>query len=183
MKRQSLSVCLFTCAFLMMACNGGPNKTNIELVTNMMDQTAIKSQGWNHVNDEVQMRQPAPNTVARGHAPYKYQTDPIAAEKEANPLAGDLSASTLTLGRKYYDIYCALCHGDTGAGEGQVAAKMMVKPRNLIAPDAVAYSDGRIYFAITAGRGVMGSYQSQITDARTRWAVVNYVRSLQKQTK
>lgn len=31
--------------------------------------------------------------------------------------------------------------------------------------------------------GVMGSYASQITDAKKRWAVVNYVRTLQKQSK
>ena len=60
---------------------------------------------------------------------------------------------------------------------------MAVKPRNLIIPESKAYSDGRIYHAITAGKGVMGSYASQITDANRRWAVVNYVRSLQKQAK
>ena len=49
--------------------------------------------------------------------------------------------------------------------------------------EALAYSDGRIYQAITAGKGVMGSYMSQITEAKTRWAVVNYVRTLQKNAK
>ena len=54
------------------------------------------------------------------------------------------------------------------------------KPRNLLSAEAKAYTDGRMYHAITAGRGVMGSYAGQIPDEKTRWAVVNYVRTLQR---
>lgn len=184
MKYLILALSAISFSVLLTACNGGPNQTNIELVTNMMDQPSIKSQDWNpNDGDLMQMRTPPPGTVSRGHAPYKYQNSPGDAEKQANPLAGDMSAPTLTTGRKYYDIYCAVCHGEGGAGDGPVSSKMLVKPRNLIAADAQAYSDGRIYYAIRAGKGVMGSYASQITDDRKRWAVVNYVRTLQKQTK
>lgn len=174
---------LFAGCLLLAACNGGKNQTNIELVTNMMDQPAIKSQGWNHKDDTVQMRMPPDGTVSRGNPPYAYANDPAGAEKQPNPLAGNMSPETLSLGHKTFEIYCALCHGDTGAGDGRIAEKMAVKPRNLISAEAKAYSDGRIYYAITAGKGVMGSYQSQITDANRRWAVVNYVRTLQKAVK
>src|SRR5665213_3102173 len=168
---------------LLSGCNGGPNKPNIELITNMMDQPAIKSQGWDHEDDQVQMRMPPDHTISRGNPPYAYATDPAGAEKQPNPLAGNMSAETLTLGHKTFDIYCALCHGAEGRGDGRIAEKMAVKPRNLMSDEAKAYTDGRIFFAITAGKGVMGSYASQITDANRRWAVVNYVRTLQKATK
>lgn len=165
-------------------CNAGPNQTNIEIVTNMMDQTSIKSQDWNpNEGDKVQMRQPPVGTVARGHVPYPYASDPAGAARQPNPFSADQSPEFLTVGREQYDIYCGLCHGHQGGGDGQIAAKMAVKPRNLLTPEAKAYSDGRIYHAITAGFGVMGSYAGQITDARKRWAVVNYVRTLQKQSK
>jgi mono/diheme cytochrome c family protein len=165
------------------ACNAGPNQTNIELVTNMMDTEAVKSQGWDHKDDLVQMRMPPDGTVSRGHPPYVYLTDPAGGEKQPNPLAGDMSPETLTWGQKTFEIYCKVCHGAEGKGDGPVSVKMAVKPRNLISAEALAYSDGRIYQAITAGKGVMGSYMSQITEAKRRWAVVNYVRSLQKQVK
>jgi mono/diheme cytochrome c family protein len=166
------------------ACNAGPNQTNIEIVTNMMDQESIKSQDWDpKQGDQVQMRMPPEGTVSRGHPPYAFATDPAGAEKQRNPLSGDMSAETLTWGHKTYDIYCKVCHGPEGKGDGPVSVKMAVKPRNLISAEALAYSDGRIYHAITAGKGVMGSYMSQITEANRRWAVVNYVRSLQKQVK
>ncbi len=166
------------------ACNGGPNQTNIELVTNMMDQESVKSQDWvPSQGDQVQMRVPPEGTVSRGHPPYPFANDPAGGEKQPNPIAGNMSAETLTLGQKTYEIYCQVCHGNNGRGDGPVSVKMAVKPRNLQSAEALAYSDGRIYHAITAGKGVMGSYMSQITDANRRWAVVNYVRSLQKQAK
>lgn len=117
------------------ACNAGPNQTNIEVITNMMDQTSIKSQDWVPAEgDKVQMRQPPVNTVARGHVPYAFATDGAGAAKQPNPFGSDTSPEFLTVGRQQYDIYCALCHGVTGAGEGQIAAKMAVKPRIFFCP-------------------------------------------------
>ena len=166
---------------LLAACNGGHNKTNIELIQNMMDQPSIKSQDWvPEQGDKLQMLTPPAHTIARGHVPYPHADDPAAADKLVNPYAGKMSPQVLEAGRHSYDIYCAVCHGATGAGDGTVAAKMAVKPRNLINADAKAYTDGRIYHAITAGRGVVRSYISQIPDPDARWKIVNYVRSLQK---
>lgn len=177
-------VAIIYSVLLLTACNGGPGKTNIELIQGMMDQKSVKAQDWNPNDPEqIQMRMPPKGTEPVGYKPYLNRRDPAAAGNERNPLAGNMSAEVLTEGRKQYDIYCAVCHGAQGKADGPVAAKMAVKPRNLIAPDALAYSDGRIYFAITAGYGVMGAYDTQITDANKRWAVVNYVRSLQKQAK
>ncbi len=165
----------------LLGCNAGPNQTNIELNQNMMDQVTVKAQDWdpNHPG-AVQMRVPPEHTMPRERVPYVYANDPAAGEAEANPLRGDFSAETLTLGKNTYAIYCQVCHGETGVGDGPVAEKMAVKPRNLLTPEGKAYSDGRIYYAISAGRGVMGSYASQIPDVKARWAVVNYVRTLQR---
>lgn len=165
-------------------CNGGKGQTNIELNQNMMDQVSIKSQDWDpKAGPVVQMRMPPAHTVSRGNTPYKFAKDPGGAEKDVNPLAGNMSPEVLTLGQKNYDIYCALCHGAGGNNDGSITPKMPVKPRVLASDEARAYSDGRIFFAITMGRGVMGPYGGQIPDARARWAVVNYVRSLQKASK
>lgn len=163
------------------ACNAGPNRTNIEIIHDMMDQKSIKSQDWNpEQGDKVQMLMPPDHTVSRGHPPYAYAGDPAGAEKQKNPFAGNRTPEFLAKGQKYYTIYCLPCHGEKGAGDGQIAEKMPVKPRDLINAEAKAYTDGRIYDAITAGKGVMGSYLTQITEANDRWAVVNYVRTLQR---
>jgi len=173
------SIFLAAVLVVLAGCNASGNKTNIELIQNMMDQVTIKSQDWDpKQGEQVQMRMPPPGAVPRGHKPYKFQNDSAGAEKLNNPLEG--TPEILELGRKQYDIYCTVCHGAKGAADGPVAEKMAVKPRNLLIPEAKAYSDGRIYHAIVAGRGVMGSYAGQIPDEKARWAIVNYVRSLQR---
>ena len=148
MKRIML---LLIMSLVFAGCNGGPNKTNIELIQNMMDQVSIKLQDWDPAQgDQTQMRTPPDGTVVRGKAFYKFRSDPGVVEKEVNPLAGNTAPEVMTVGRHNFDIYCAVYHGSTGAGNGSVAEKMSVKPRNLLGADALAYSDGRIYYAIIA---------------------------------
>lgn len=167
---------------VLIGCNGGKNQTNIELVTNMMDQESIKSQDWDPSDGEKsQMRMPPEGTVPQNFEVYPYPDDPEAAGNNLkNPLAGDLSPENLELGQKNFAIYCAVCHGDKGAGDGTVAEKMAVRPPSLLTDKVRNYPDGRIYHIITRGQGVMGSYASQVTEPKRRWAIVNYIRSLQK---
>ncbi len=175
------TLAILSALIFLVGCNAKGNKTNIEIINNMMDQVSVKSQDWvPEDGDKPQMRMPPAGTVPRGYTPYKYADDSVAAERQPNPLAGDNSPETLELGRKNYDIYCAVCHGASGDGSGTVAERFTIKPRNLINAEAKAYSDGRIYYAITAGRGVMGAYASQIPSEKARWAIVNYVRTLQR---
>lgn len=163
-------------------CNAGKNQTNIELVTNMMDQPSVKSQDWHPSSGEKSlMRLPPEGTIPQNYEVYPYPNDPEAAGRELkNPLAGDLSPETLELGQKNYNIYCAVCHGPQGAGDGPVAEKMALRPPSLLTDKVRNFPDGRIYHIITRGQGVMGSYASQVTEPKRRWAIVNYVRSLQK---
>ncbi len=177
----------FTLIFLM-GCNAGKNQTNIEVIQNMMDQQSIKSQDWYPTDgDRTQMRHPPEGTVPRGFEVYPYPNDPEAAGQNLkNPLAGDFSAETLELGQKNYVIYCGVCHGMKGDGLGPVAAAMAVKPPALLSDKVRTFPDGRIYHIIVRGQGVMGSYASQIPAPKRkdekdrRWAIVNYIRSLQK---
>lgn len=171
----------FLGVMVLVGCTGGKNQTNIELVQNMMDQESIKSQDWYPADgDQLQMRTPPEGTVPRNFEVYPFPNDPEAAGGLKNPLAGDSSAEIMDLGHKNFQIYCAVCHGDKGMGDGTVAEKMAVRPPSLLTDKIKNYPDGRIFHIITRGQGVMGSYASQITDPHKRWAVVNYLRSLQK---
>jgi mono/diheme cytochrome c family protein len=170
-------------SFAIIGCNGGKNQPNIEIVQNMMDQENIKSQDWDpRDGDKVQMRMPPAGTVPRGFTPYPYPNDPEAAAKMVNPLASDTSVETMEKGKKYFNIYCSVCHGFEGKGDGTVSVKMPVKPPPLISDKVKDYKDGRIFHIMTVGQGVMGNYATQITDPKNRWAVVNYVRSLQRKS-
>lgn len=177
-KLLSLSALIF-----IVGCNGGKNSPNIELIQDMMDQVSVKAQDWdqsapNHMANRI----PPENTNPIGHKAIPYKNDPqMAGEKIMNPLAGQFSPDIIELGKAKYDIYCAVCHGDTMKGDGPVAPKMMVvKPPPLVSDKVKGYKDGRIFHVITFGQGVMGSYATQIHDVKSRWAIVNYIRMMQK---
>lgn len=96
--------------------------------------------------------------------------DPI-----TNPLAN--SAAALATGDTLYHIYCSVCHGPAGAGNGTVGPRMGAP--SLLTAQARGRSDGHLYSLIRYGRGVMPRYGDKIPAADARWAVVTYVRKLQ----
>ncbi|MDX9731490.1 MAG: cytochrome c [Bdellovibrionales bacterium] len=163
-------------------------KPNVELIQDMMDSPALKAQDFEPSNPtKGSARIPPEGTVPVGYTPYKYAGDPIAAAANLkNPLAGNSSVEVIELGRRKYEIYCALCHGYTGAGDGPVAPKMALKPPPIAGATGdkvVKMSDAAIYHIVTDGQGVMASYAYQMVKEEDRWAVVNYVRNLQKLAK
>lgn len=172
-------------AFALIGCGGGKNKTNIELLQDMFDQESLKAQDWDPKRKgEPAVLVPPENTIPRNHKVYKYKGDFEAAEKNlSNELASDFSPEVIDRGRELFVRNCAMCHGETGKGEGQIAQYMPLKPPVLVSEKVMNFKDGRIFHIITEGQGVMGSHASQIRSSKDRWAVVNYIRLLQKNAK
>jgi len=158
---------------------------NIELIQDMMVHDALKAQDFEPGNvDKAASRLPPENTVPVGYKPYPYHLDAAAAAKNLrNPISGDMSPEILKVGRVRFETYCAVCHGYEGKGDGPVAPKMALAPPPLVSDKIIGFNDAAIYHIITDGQGVMASYSYQIVDERDRWAIVNYVRSLQKLAK
>ena len=99
-------------------------------------------------------------------------------EVEQAPQTIDLSL--VQLGQERFTVYCAACHGVLGDGHTPVAAHMPLRqPPSLHDPTIVAFTPERIYTVITQGYGFMPSYATQLS-VRERWAVVAYVRALQR---
>ena len=91
----------------------------------------------------------------------------------ANPTPSN--AASLANGRKYYQINCAVCHGDRGVGDGPVT-KYGMPGIAIVGAETRARSDGYIYGMIRNGRGLMPTYNR--IEEMDRWDVVNYVRAL-----
>lgn len=168
-------------AVFVIGCDAGKNKTNVELITDMMDQPSMKSQDYDEVRKAGSNRLPPDGTVARGQEIYMYSGKPTEAESNLeNPIAGVPDDEWLDRGAEKFRIYCGVCHGDQGKGDGPVSTKMALRPPSLLTPKVRAFKDGRIFHIITEGQGVMGPYASQINQTRDRWAIVNFIRHLQK---
>jgi mono/diheme cytochrome c family protein len=87
-----------------------------------------------------------------------------------------VSEASLVNGRKYFQINCAVCHGEKGMGNGP-ATQFGMPGINLTTDVTKARTDGYIFGMIRNGRGMMPPY-NRIEEAE-RWDVVNYVRGLQ----
>ncbi|MEQ1744533.1 MAG: cytochrome c [Saprospiraceae bacterium] len=134
----------------------------------------------------------APNAIAapvNGEVPFYYQNteeDRLRCEKEitANPFP--ITKAGLDRAKPLYNIYCGICHGEKGDGQGWLAAnpetKYPAQPKNLLDADLMAAGEGRLYFAVMYGKNVMGGYSDKLS-FEERWQVIHYVRSLQAKSK
>ena len=165
------------------SCGPKGNQPNVELIQDMMETDSVKPQEKDALNTKRRaMGAPPPNTVPIGFRPYPYKGKPeMAGQNLKNPLKSNFSPLVLEQGKEYFEIYCKVCHGQGGAGDGTVSSKFpknMIK--SLLTPKVLAWPDGRIYHIISDGQGVMSSYAAQVPQKK-RWALVQYIRFLQKE--
>lgn len=128
----------------------------------------------------MNMRQPAPGTVARGKEGYNMYLSVNDAETAGVELTNPLkpSVETLAEGKVLYTRFCAPCHGAEGDGQGLVGVKFMGVP-SYTAGRVATLPAGHIYHVITEGRGRMMPHGSQVNPIE-RWKIVMYVQQLQK---
>lgn len=94
-----------------------------------------------------------------------------------NPLP--LDQPIAARGRRVYENHCLVCHGNVGNGDALLSKAYGAKPGNLVANAVRARPDGYIYGVMMLGKNSMPSYAADI-DENDRWAVVHYVRVLQR---
>ncbi len=127
-------------------------------------------------SDGFAMRNPVAGTVQRGLLPYKFTKNPDESAELANPL--EITKANLDLGKKKFDIYCSPCHGYFAEGDSRLRGQFP-NPPSLHSEKVRNWTDGRIFNVLTDGQNVMPSYSYQLT-RNERWAVILYVRALQR---
>lgn len=93
----------------------------------------------------------------------------------------EISQKNMRRGQELYNIYCAICHGESGDGEGVIKAERygFATIASLLQNRIMELPDGDIFNTITNGKNTMGSYGSKIRP-EDRWKVIMYVRALQR---
>jgi len=103
-------------------------------------------------------------------------SNPAAVAKMVNPVKP--TAESLAQGKKYYGYDCAMCHGATGDGKGEVdpGGKLpdFTNPASM-----KEMTDGEMFCSLKGGKGHMPLERIRITPNEL-WNLVNYVRSLSK---
>ena len=196
-NRSLFYIMILVAAVTLSSCgpifSGQGDQTNVEWIQNMMRGPQIEPQeGDDELGGSGQsVRVPPKGSIPRNrYVPPDLQIGD--AERLHNPMKNLTDAELVikyeNLGQEKYAINCAICHGDKGDGLGGLikyqnkksTSILLKNPPSLLTPTYSRYSDGRLYYVITYGWGLMGNYANQITDETERWAVVNYVRELQK---
>jgi mono/diheme cytochrome c family protein len=169
---------------LLTSCAGPQRVPPIEVWPDMDRQEKYKAQSASPLfGDGRSNRPPVEGTVAVGFL----KEDTILATGVdkgqwigKNPVA--VTPELLKRGQQRFDIYCSPCHDRTGQGQGIVPKKAAWIPTNLMEDRVQTMPDGEIYSVISGGRRTMPAYRFQILE-RDRWAIVAYVRALQRSTR
>jgi mono/diheme cytochrome c family protein len=84
----------------------------------------------------------------------------------------------VTRGQERYQIWCSVCHGLTGAGDGMIVRRGYKQPPSFHDDRLRKAPVGHFFDVITNGYGSMPKYGEYIP-ARDRWAIISYIRALQ----
>ena len=89
-----------------------------------------------------------------------------------------ITADDLNRGEERFGIYCAMCHGATGFGDGMIVRRGFRRPPSLHDDRLRGETLGHFFDVITNGWGAMPDYAQQIP-VEDRWKIIAYIRALQ----
>ncbi len=81
-------------------------------------------------------------------------------------------------GQDRYNIYCIVCHGPVGNGDGMIVRRGFSKPPTYHDERLRNAPVGHFFDVISNGWGKMNSY-AYVVQPADRWAIVAYIRALQ----
>jgi mono/diheme cytochrome c family protein len=161
--------------------------SRILILPDMVKQQKYKAQRTNPLFADTRAdRRPVDGTVAHGQmkdddAFYLGKVN----EQWITAMPIEVTEGVMRRGRERYNIYCAPCHGLSGAGDGMVAKRADFLAEGTWTPPSSMQDQtvrsrpvGHLFNTITNGIRNMPAYGSQIPEA-DRWAIVAYVRALQ----
>ncbi len=95
-----------------------------------------------------------------------------------NPSADD--EDSLAVGAVLYASNCAICHGETGEGDGPAASGLETAPSDLHEGHVQGNTDGALFHIISHGKPEtpMPAWDD-VLDEDERWHVVNFLRTFQ----
>lgn len=198
-------------------------KPRVHIFQDMDNQPRYRPQHSNNsFADTRAMRPRIEHTVARDelfaddhlHVGLKTNDDGLAVDASGNviteaaklitdaqwfndfPESLNIDKDFLERGREQYDIFCAVCHGQSGNGNGYVHQFVSEKialgalsgkqhspgwaqPADLLSSTTRKLTLGQLYYTVTNGKiaGKMAGYRSQV-NVNDRWAIVAYVKAL-----
>jgi mono/diheme cytochrome c family protein len=177
MKRKALVMLSVLSVLALQSCFD-PAKPNYQYFPNMYEPVGYETYADSDAfANGVEAQLPVEGSVARGWTPYAYPDTNEGYEEAKSSLLSPLedTEENRAQGEALYGIYCAVCHGKKGDGQGI----LMTREKFLGVP---SYADreitpGSIYHVLMYGRNAMGSHAGQV-NAEERWQIAQHVMAL-----
>lgn len=169
---------------------------NYQYMPNMYESVGYETYAEsNAFANGVEAQIPAQGSIPRGFVPFDIENSTEGYElakatlqsplKPAIPLDADYSEIEIDptnrvdyeVGGPLYTIYCAICHGVKGNGQGKLVQREKILGIPSYDDVGRAINEGSIYHTIYYGKNTMGSYANQLNEEE-RWQVVAYVLKL-----
>lgn len=182
-NNQFKTILAITIILVAVGCKRDNNYTGRAYFPDMAYSYAFETYGSSpNFSDSVVMLTPVDGTIPRGMIPHQYEKtfddQQRAGQELINPF--EMSKENLQQGKEQYEIYCAMCHGEKGKGDGHLYTSKLfpVQPTSLVGDYVLNKPDGEIFHVITLGSlsGLMGAHGPQIKQD-DRWKIVAYVRN------
>ena len=167
-------------SFSLVSCFNDKKKPNYQFMPNMYEPIGYETYGdYEIFPNRMEAMLPVEGSIPRGWQPYDYPNTTegleLARTNLKNPL--EVTEANLKAGSELYAIYCAVCHGDKGAGQG-----ILVKREKFLGIPSYAdagrnITEGGVYHVQMFGLNSMGSYASQ-TNELERWQITQHVMNL-----
>lgn len=92
------------------------------------------------------------------------------------PVAVD--RALLQRGRERFNIYCSVCHGRSGEGDGTIVRRGFRRPPSYHTAKLRGAPVGHFFDVVAHGFGAMPAFAAEVPP-RDRWAIAAYIRALQ----
>lgn len=188
MKRKYLIAIAIAGITVTSACNSGGIRRNPGRIyaPDMVYSRAYDAYTSNPVTrNHLTSQLPVPGTIARNQPLPNHLTESDMQGYFALTFPKKYTSGEIDQGKRLFDIYCAICHGEKLDGQGPLftSGKFASMPANLLGGDYyLNLAPGMIYHTIQYGKNMMGSYYSQL-DETERWEVIAYVKKMQDDKK
>tara|TARA_B100000809_G_C14946129_1_gene462183 strand:+ start:90 stop:650 length:561 start_codon:yes stop_codon:yes gene_type:complete len=157
------------------------SRPNYQFMPNMYESIGYEAyQESDAFSGGIEAQLPAEGSIPRGgHMPFEIENSNdgylFAKANLLSPL--DSTQIEIKRGGELYDIYCGICHGSKGAGQGKLVKMEKILGVPSYDDAGRAITTGSIYHTIYYGKNAMGAYLNQLNEEE-RWQVVAYVLTL-----
>jgi mono/diheme cytochrome c family protein len=178
--RNVLNIAVFIIISISLTSCFDKESPNYRYMPNMYAPVGLETNGEYDIlpNQQVAML-PVEGTITRGWLPYEYENTiegkALAIKELNNPL--EVTDKNLEEGKKLFTIYCAVCHGNKGDGQGILVKREKFLGIPSYADKGRIINDGSIYHVMMYGLNSMGSHASQ-TNEKERWQITMHVQDL-----